>query len=367
MLPSPATSPATDTDITLSVVINNYNYACYLPETIASVLAQGNEVAEIIVVDDCSTDNSRNVIDDFVQRFPGHVRGVYQPVNSGQGAAFNAGHAAARGKMVMFLDADDFMLPGAAAIIRANYAPEVTLYQYRMRYTDETSELGDGVFPPLSRRLADGYEASEKLRSVGRYPATITSGLVFNRWVLDRMMPVDAEAFRYGGDGYVVAAGPLYGPVRSFEAEICGYRLHGAQHTSRRAAQARLARWRIDHDRQCYWVIRAHSARLGLPVADDLGARDDGHLFERIVSILFEPEAHPVPGDTLGQLIRDIRPLEAANRRGLRRTASGVFWMAMQVAPHSVQLQLMRLRLDPSARPAWVRKLAGIIRRRFRI
>ncbi|MFN7054746.1 glycosyltransferase family 2 protein [Hyphomonas sp.] len=367
MQPSPETPPAPGAGVALSVVINNYNYARYLPETIGSVLAQGEEVAEILVVDDCSTDNSRDVIDEFAQRFPGRVRGVYQPVNSGQGAAFNAGHAAARGDMVMFLDADDFMLPGAAAKIRANYEPEVTLYHYRMRYTDETSKLGDGVFPPLSERLADGLEASEKLRSVGRYPSTITSGLVFNRWVLDRMMPVDAEAFRYGGDGYVVAAGPLYGPVRSFETETCAYRLHGGQHTSRRAAQAKLARWRIDHDHQRYRVIREHSARLGLPVAVDLGTRDDGHLFERIVSLVFEPEAHPIEGDTLGRLIRDIKPLEAANRRGLRRAFSGVFWTAMQVAPRPLKLQLMRLRLDPNSRPAWVRKLARTVRRRFRV
>lgn len=366
MLPSPATQTAPLTGPRVSVVINNYNYARYLRETIDSVLAQGSAVDEILVVDDCSTDNSREIIDSFMSEYPGRVRGVYQATNQGQGAAFNAGFGASRGDIVMFLDADDFMLPGAAELIRGNYNPDVALYQYRMRYTDETSQLGEGVFPPLSLRFAEGQEASEKLRTIGRYPSTITSGLVFNRWVLERILPVDTEAFRYGGDGHVVAAAPLYGPVRSFNTEICAYRLHSSQHTSRQKAQAKLARWRISHDHHRYDVIREHSSRLGLPVADDLGARDPGHLFERIVSLVFEPEAHPVPEDRLADLIRERRRLEGSELRGPRRLASGLFWSVMLYAPAGTKVWLMRLRLDPHSRPEWMKRMARFVRRRLK-
>ncbi|MFN3313269.1 MAG: glycosyltransferase family 2 protein [Hyphomonas sp.] len=367
-MPSPPeTQPASGASITLSVIINNFNYASYLPETLESLLIQGDEIAEIIVVDDCSTDASRAIISDYADKYTGRIRPVFQEINQGQGAAFNAGYAISRGDLVMFLDADDFMLPGAAAQIRANYEPDVTVYQYRMRYTNETSALGDGLYPPLSQRLADGMEASEALRSTGRYPTTITSGLVFNRWVLDRIMPMDGEAFRYGGDGYVVAAAPLYGPVRSFETEICAYRLHERQHTSRREAQAKLARWRLSHDAERYKVVRYHAARLGLPVADDLGAKDEGNLFERIVSMVFDPASHPVEGDRLADLIRDLRRLEGASRTGGQRAASGLFWTVMLYAPGSVRIQMMRLKLDPAARPAWLKRTARFVRRRFKL
>lgn len=367
MPPPPETQPASPAGIALSVIINNFNYARYLPETLESLLIQGEEIAEIVIVDDCSTDASPGIILNYAEKYPGRVRAMLQTVNQGQGAAFNTGYAVSRGDLVMFLDADDFMLPGAAAKIRANHEPGVTVYQYRMRYTNETSVLGDGLYPPLSQRLADGMEASEALRSTGRYPTTITSGLVFNRWVLGRIMPMDGEAFRIGGDGYVVAAAPLYGPVRSFETEICAYRLHQRQHTSRRDGQAKLARWRLSHDAERYKAVRDHAARLGLPVADDLGAKDEGNLFERIVSMVFDPAAHPVEGDRLSDLIRDLRRLEGRSRTGMQRAASGVFWTVMLYAPGFIRIQMMRLKLDPAARPAWLRRTARFVRRRFKL
>lgn len=367
-MPSPTeTKPASGAGPALSVIINNFNYARYLPETFESLLIQGDEIAEIIVVDDCSSDASRAIISNHADKHPGRIRAVFQEINQGQGAAFNTGYAVSRGDLVMFLDADDFMLPGAAAKIRANYEPGVTVYHYRMRYTNETSVLGDALYPPLSQRLADGMEASEALRSAGRYPATITSGLVFNRWVLDRIMPMDGEAFRYGGDGYVVAAAPLYGPVRSFDTEICAYRLHQRQHTSRREAQAKLARWRLSHDAERYKAVRTHAARLGLPVADDLGAKDEGNLFERIVSLVFDPASHPVEGDQLAKLIRDLKRLEGASRTGRQRAASGLFWTLMLYAPGPVRMLMMRLKLDPAARPAWLKRTARFARRRLRL
>lgn len=368
LMPSPPeTHPTSPAGAALSVIINNFNYARYLPVTIESLLNQGDEIAEIIIVDDCSTDGSGGIILDYAERHPGRIRAMLQTVNQGQGAAFNTGYAVSRGDLVMFLDADDFMLPGAAARIRANYEAEVTVYHYRMRYTNDTGVLGDGVYPPLSERLSDGMEASEALRTTGRYPTTITSGLVFNRWVLDRILPMDGEAFRYGGDGYAVAAAPLYGPVRSFETEICAYRLHQRQHTSRREAQAKLARWRISHDVERYRTIRDHAGRLGLPVASDMGLKDDGNLFERIVSMVFEPEAHPFENDRLPEVIRDLRSLEMANRTGGQRLLSGLFWTMMLYAPGPVRVQMTRLKIDPNARPDWLKRSARFVRRTFKV
>ena len=351
---------------TLSVIINNFNYEHFVGKAIESLLEQTAEGLQIIVVDDCSTDKSREVILDYDRRFPGRITRVFQPVNSGQGAGFNAGYAVSTGQLVMFLDADDFMLPGGGDIIRGNFEAGITVYHYRMHYTDATNALRDEVYPPLHEQLANG-DASNDLQAKGRYKGTITSGLVFDRTVLERTMPMDPEAFRYGGDGYLCAVAPLYGPVRSYETAVCAYRLHQRQHTSRREEQARLARWRISHDIERYKALTDHAGKLGLSVAADLGAQDEQHLFERIVSVLFEPEAHTIPGETLPKAIRRIRKLAWQTRTGLRRVMTWLWWSVLLHAPGSIQYGLMRLKLDPATRPEWLKKSARFMRKRLRV
>ncbi|MCC2671779.1 MAG: glycosyl transferase, partial [Armatimonadetes bacterium] len=75
-----------------SVIINNYNYARYLPEAVESALAQTYPHTEVVVVDDGSTDHSRAVLAGYGDR----LRTVFQE-NGGQASAFNAGFAASRG------------------------------------------------------------------------------------------------------------------------------------------------------------------------------------------------------------------------------------------------------------------------------
>ncbi|MDQ7039509.1 MAG: glycosyltransferase [Rhodothermus sp.] len=91
----------------VSVVIAAYNAARWIGDTIRSVLMQDYPVAEVIVVDDGSTDATR----DIVTAFDPPVRYVYQE-NAGSAAARNAGIRLARGTYVAFLDADDLWLPG---------------------------------------------------------------------------------------------------------------------------------------------------------------------------------------------------------------------------------------------------------------
>ena len=94
----------------VSVVINNYNYARYLAQAIDSALGQTYPGTEVVVVDDGSSDGSRDVIAAYGTRVVPVLK-----ENGGQASAFNAGFAASRGDVVLFLDADDCLLPTAAA------------------------------------------------------------------------------------------------------------------------------------------------------------------------------------------------------------------------------------------------------------
>lgn len=89
----------------VSVVVAAYNAVRYLGETLASAAAQRYDALEIIVVDDGSTDATGELVKDYARRDP-RVRLIRQ-TNAGVGAARNTGIAAARGRYIAPLDADD--------------------------------------------------------------------------------------------------------------------------------------------------------------------------------------------------------------------------------------------------------------------
>lgn len=91
----------------VSVITPAYNAESYLRDTIQSVLNQTYANFEHIIIDDGSTDNTRNIAQSFSDP---RVRYLFQK-NSGQSTARNNGIAAAKGKYIAFLDADDFFLP----------------------------------------------------------------------------------------------------------------------------------------------------------------------------------------------------------------------------------------------------------------
>lgn len=92
--------------VNVSVIIPTHNRGKFLRRTIDSVLKQTYKKYEIIVVDDGSTDNTREI----VQTYGKKVRYIYQK-NAGPSAARNKGIKNARGKYIAFLDSDDEFLP----------------------------------------------------------------------------------------------------------------------------------------------------------------------------------------------------------------------------------------------------------------
>lgn len=93
--------------MTLAVIIPNYNNERFLKKCLDSVLYQTFLPNEIIVVDDCSTDASVEIIKEYVARYP-QVIGIYLTKNKGVSYARNIGLKAARSEYVTTLDADDF-------------------------------------------------------------------------------------------------------------------------------------------------------------------------------------------------------------------------------------------------------------------
>jgi glycosyltransferase involved in cell wall biosynthesis len=120
-----------------SIIITNYNYGRFLRDAVESVQAQTYPHIECIIVDDASTDESEAVLAEVAQRWP-EVKIIRQQSNGGQAAAFSVGFAASAGEYVVFLDADDVLLPSFVEI---------------------------HIFTHLSLRLGVGFTTSDMLQA----------------------------------------------------------------------------------------------------------------------------------------------------------------------------------------------------------
>ena len=89
----------------VSIVITNFNYGKYLARCIRSCIGQENIDCEVIVVDDCSTDNS----DDVVKPFLNEIKYLKTDSNSGVAVASNLGIKSSKSRYVIRVDADDFV------------------------------------------------------------------------------------------------------------------------------------------------------------------------------------------------------------------------------------------------------------------
>ncbi len=89
---------------TVSIIMPSYNTAEYIPQTIDSVLAQTYRDWELIIVDDCSTDNTDEVVGRYKDP---RIRYLKNDVNSGAAVSRNRALREAKGRYIAFLDSDD--------------------------------------------------------------------------------------------------------------------------------------------------------------------------------------------------------------------------------------------------------------------
>ena len=102
-------NPASTADL-VSVIMPAYNAARFIDETAASVIAQTYTNWELLVVDDCSKDDTRAHLARLAALDP-RIKPIYQEKNGGPARARNAALRAARGVYLAYLDADDVWLP----------------------------------------------------------------------------------------------------------------------------------------------------------------------------------------------------------------------------------------------------------------
>jgi hypothetical protein len=244
---------------TVSVIVNNFNYARYLGEAIDSALAQTHDHVEVIVVDDGSTDESREVI----ARYGARVTAVLKE-NGGQASAFNAGFAASRGDVVLFLDADDRLLPTAAAVAaRRLEDPEAVRVHWPLWKIDEGGRTTGQIYP--RQRLAEG-DLRDVVLANGpiSFVCAPTSGNAWRRSYLEAVFPVRECGDKHGADAYLFTFSPFFGALARVDEPQGCYRVHRANFSGH-SILGKVRRDLRRYDHHCR-LLAEHLAGRGIDV-----------------------------------------------------------------------------------------------------
>jgi glycosyltransferase involved in cell wall biosynthesis len=187
----------------ISVIIPNYNYAKYLRDRIESILSQTYPVYEIIILDDNSNDNSMEIINEYINKFPLLVKGVSNEKNSGNVfEQWKKGVEMAKGDYIWIAEADDLSEP----IFLDEIMKKITLDEkIIMGYTqskiiDEHGNItGDDYLFYTDKidiiwradYIADGRDEIEKRLSIKNTILNVSAVVFKNNNLLDKLKYVN--------------------------------------------------------------------------------------------------------------------------------------------------------------------------------
>jgi glycosyltransferase involved in cell wall biosynthesis len=244
-------------DPLVSVVVDNYNYERFLAQAIDSALAQTYSPVEVIVVDDGSTDRSREVIAGYGNRITAVLK-----ENGGQASAFNEGFSRSVGDVVIFLDADDLLAPTAAAAAVAKFASSKVVGVHWPLWEIDAEGRHLGIWPPCEVAEGDLREITIAHGPWSHCSGTGASGSAWSRAFLETIMPVPLD-LRFA-DAYPMILAPLAGRLGAVTQPQAYYRYHGQNRFGgRRTLDERLDRWRVSYS-QAYAVMSAYLSQRGI-------------------------------------------------------------------------------------------------------
>ncbi|TLU72543.1 glycosyltransferase [Lichenicoccus roseus] len=246
----------------VSVVIINHNYGAFLRASIESVLEQSHVASELIVVDDGSSDSSEDVLASYGDRIT-----TVRQENLGHVKAFNAGFAASRGDVVLFVDADDMLYPDCLASVLSAWRDGLSKLQFRLDTIDADGRDLNMPFPAYSSLLT-AKEIRRRSVANGYYPWPVSTGNAYARAYLLAVMPVPHPRIWKAPDGYVNKLAPLFGDVATLPRQLGAYRVHGGNLWASSANKVNLAGYtrNVRYDRDLHEEFAAVAARQGLRV-----------------------------------------------------------------------------------------------------
>ena len=283
---------ATDT-LGVTILINNYNYARFLPAAIDSALSQTYHPLEVVVVDDGSTDESPDIIRDYGER----IRPVFK-WNGGQASAFNAGFAASRGEVICLLDADDFFFPEKTerSVSALLAHPEVG-WVFHPVHREDGEGHGESV-PSLEKPLFIDIRDGALRGKLPGPPGPVTSGIVMSRDLMSRILPL-TEAIRITADNYLIFLASALAPGIFLKEALAVQRIHGANLYTLRPG-------RLLTEARIHLLIAAEMRRRHPELR-----RLSNHIFSRALANYHQAAgADEICRSTVRSYVHDVSPIE---------------------------------------------------------
>ena len=202
----------------ISVLMCNFNYGEFIGQAIESVLKQTYADFELIVVDDGSTDHSREVIDSFSDK---RIVRIFKE-NGGQASAFNAGFLESKGDLICFLDSDDWWANDKLEAVlkwddylNSNYS----ILQHAVTVSEEDLTC------PYKFTLPSG-DCFAEMCETGKIDYFVpTSGLTIPSKVCEKVFPLP-QTLRICADAYLTRTCIAFGQVVSIPSSHGFYRKH---------------------------------------------------------------------------------------------------------------------------------------------
>ncbi len=237
----------------VSVVITNFNYGRFVESAVRSVMAQTYRRWECVIVDDCSTDGSLELIRAcLVSIGDDRFRCFSTGANGGQLAASLMGLRTTSGSFVVFLDADDYLLPdfiGVHVRSHLNSAFSAAMTSSDMLLVDADGSVLEGThagpsknrldpaggvpdseIPELTDDGALQYRNSFSVKYIQRHHSpsfSATSALMFRRSMLELIAPSESEFGRLHADYYLALFAHLISGTLVISSFHSAYRIHG--------------------------------------------------------------------------------------------------------------------------------------------
>lgn len=295
----------------ISILVAVYNTAPYLPQCLDSLCGQTLRDIQIICIDDCSTDQSPQILADYAQR-DARITLLRTPHNSGQAAARNLGLQIATGEFTTFVDSDDWLAPDALEqaleALAQNPANDCAVMRLIKYYPDDGHEVEHPLHTGGKEALT-GEEAF--MLSLDNWAI---HGVYVVRTTLHKRYPYDASSILYTDD-HVTHLHYL----NARRVVMCQGRYYYRQNpasTTRACSMRRFACLEADLDKRR--AIEAEAAQGHIPhhAAEALRLCETQRWCNMIGSYLFllDNKAHFTPAERREALQRMARVLPTFNR-----------------------------------------------------
>jgi glycosyltransferase involved in cell wall biosynthesis len=225
----------------VSVILPSFNYAQYLPLAVQGVLSQTYSDLELIIVDDCSTDGSKEIAEEC-KRLDDRVVTIFHSTNRGLASTRNTGLKASAGEFIALCDADDIWLPDKLTIQLEHFRSN-----HQLGVVHSEASIIDGSGCPTGQRFSGLFHRNKQ----------VTSGDLLNELCRRNFLCVPSVVLRREA---VLYAGGFDENLRSLEDWVCWtkvsrkylfhyvedplvqYRMHGASlsHNSKGMATNRV-------------------------------------------------------------------------------------------------------------------------------